>query len=222
LKRRTDIMKRLQRSAVWGILLIAGGVLVLLQNFGIVAGGLAIIWATLFGIAGLVFLYVFATNRQNWWAVIPGFALLGITALIAMSEFAPRSVQNWGGGLFLGSIGLCFWVIYLTKREFWWAIIPGGILTTLALVAGLDPIIGGLNGGAIFFLGIGLTFGAVAALPTPKGRMKWALIPAAVMLVIGILIMAPASDFLKFLLPAAIIIAGAYLIYRSFRSRQSQ
>ena len=38
--------------------------------------------------------------------------------------------------MFLGTIGLSFWVIYLTRRDFWWAVIPGGALMTLALVAG--------------------------------------------------------------------------------------
>ena len=33
----------------------------------------------------------------------------------------------WGGALFLGSIGLAFWVIYFVRRDFWWAVIPGGV-----------------------------------------------------------------------------------------------
>ena len=34
----------------------------------------------------------------------------------------------WGGALFLGCIGIAFWVIYLADRARWWGIIPGGVL----------------------------------------------------------------------------------------------
>ena len=73
-----------------GILLVVLGLLFLLQNFDLfninVLGDL--IWGVLFGAAGLVFLWVFVSNLEgNWWAVIPGFTLLGLAGPVAFGDF---------------------------------------------------------------------------------------------------------------------------------------
>ena len=214
-------MRRFEVHVVGGILLIAAGVLFLLQNFGILAVG-AYAWPLLFGASGAVFLYVFLTNRANWWAVIPGLVLLSLAALIALDQFAPEVGETWGGAIFLGGIGLAFWVVYFVKREHWWAIIPGGVLLTLALVAGLSSVLEGVEMGGVFFLGLGLTFGLLSLLPTSEGRMKWALIPAGVLLAMGLLISAAATAVFNYLWPAALILVGLYLIFRTFGSRQGQ
>lgn len=212
-------MKRLEVRVIGGILLIVVGILFLLQSFGIVRDVLDLLWALLFGAGGSFFLYVFLTNRANWWALIPGFVLLGVAALIALERLAPGVDETWGGAVFLGGIGLAFWAIYITRREHWWAVIPGGVLLTLALVAGLSSALEGIEMGGVFFLGLGLTFGLLAFLPTPEGRMKWALIPAAVLLVMGLLITAATVETLKYLWPAALILVGLYLVFRVFSSR---
>jgi len=215
-------MKRFETRVAWGILLIAGGVLFLLQNLGILGGGIALLWALLFGAAGVIFLYVFLTDRANWWAVIPGFVLLSLAVLIVLNQLAPGVGGTWGGALFLGGVGLGFWVIYFVNREHWWAVIPGGVLLTLALVAGLSSMLEGTEVGGVFFLGLGLTFGLLSFLPTPQGRMKWALIPAAVLLVMGLLITAAFASALNYLWPVALILIGLYLIFRTFGFRQGQ
>lgn len=206
-------MRRVEVRIVGGILLIAAGALFLLQNLGVLVIG-AYLWPFLFGAGGLVFLYVFLTNRDNWWAIIPGFVLLSLAALIALEQFAPEAEETWGGALFLGGIGLAFWVVYFTKREHWWAVIPGGVLLTLALVTGLSSVFKGIEIGGVFFLGLGLTFGLLSLLPTPEGRMKWALIPAGVLLVMGLVITAAATAIFNYLWPAALILAGLALLLR--------
>jgi hypothetical protein len=57
-----------------------------------------------------------------------------------------------GRALFLAALSLAFWAVYLTRREQWWAIIPGGALATLALVAALDTIKLPIDTGGIFLL----------------------------------------------------------------------
>ena len=214
------MMKRLDVRAIGGILLIIVGILLLLQGFGILGAVVALIWALIFAAGGLVFLYVFLTDqRASWWAVIPGFALLGLGALIALDEFWPQVGSAVGGALFLGGIGLAFWVIYFIKREYWWAVIPGGVLFTLALVAGLESVFEGAEMGGVLFLGLGLTFGLLYFIPTPRGRMKWALIPAAVLLVIGLLVIAATTGIFEYLWAIALILVGLYLLLRVFRSR---
>ena len=195
-----------------GLLLILVGILFLLQNFGLVGEFSNLIWVVLFGAGGLAFLWVFANNPENWWAVIPGFALLGIAGLIALGD----RLGAWGGALFLGGIGLSFWVIYAMRREFWWAVIPGGALTTLALVAGASEFLPGEAVGGLFFLGMAATFGLVYLLPTPEGRMKWALIPAGIMAVMGVMLMLMVGNLINFIWPIVLIIGGGYLLLRAF------
>ncbi|MCK4316931.1 MAG: hypothetical protein KAX24_14280, partial [Anaerolineae bacterium] len=154
-------MRRFEVHVVGGILLIAAGALFLLQNLGVLVIG-AYLWPFLFGAGGLVFLYVFLTNRDNWWAIIPGFVLLSLAALIALEQFAPEAEETWGGALFLCGIGAAFWVVYFTKREQWWAVIPGGVLLTIGLVTGLSSVLEGVEMGGVFFLGLGLTFGLLS------------------------------------------------------------
>ena len=212
-------MKRFDVRTVGAILLIVVGILLLLQNLGILGGVVALIWSLIFGVGGLIFLYMFLTDRTQWWAIIPGFALLGLAALITLDQFLPRVGDALGGTIFLGGIGLAFWVIYFLNREHWWAVIPGGVMFTVALIAGLSSIFEGAEMGGVLFLGLGLTFGLLSLLPTPQGRMKWALIPAAVLLVMGLLITAATTEILEYLWPAALILVGLYLLFRMFRSR---
>ncbi len=205
-------------NTVGAILLIGVGILLLLQNFGILGGVVALIWSLIFAAGGLIFLYMFLTNRTQWWAIIPGFALLGLAALITLDQFLPRVGDALGGTIFLGGIGLAFWVIYFVKREHWWAVIPGGVMFTVALVAGLDSVFEGAEMSGVLFLGLGLTFGLLYFVPTPHGRMRWARIPAVVLLVVGLLSTAATTGILEYLWPAALIVVGLYLLFRMFRS----
>lgn len=209
-------MRRFDVRAIGGILLIVVGILLLLQNLGILVSVVALIWSLIFAAGGAVLLYVFLTNRANWWAIIPGFALLGIAVLIALDQFWPQVSEVLGGTIFLGGLGLAFWVIFLLNRKQWWAIIAGGVLFTLALIAGLSPVYEGPAMGGVFFLGLGFTFGLLYLIPTPQGRMKWPLIPAAVLVAMGVLITAAATGGLGYLGGAVLILVGLYLLFRIF------
>ena len=215
-------MKRFDIRIVGGILLVATGILFLLQTLGILAGATAIFWALLFGAGGLVFLYLYLANRDHWWPLIPGLALLSLGAIIGLDRFAPRVGEAWGGVLVLGAISLAFWAIYFANREHWWAVIPGGVLLTLAVVAGVSSFVGEAGTGAIFFLGLGLTFGLLSFLPTKQGRMKWMLIPAVVLLAMGLLTTPVAAELLPYIGPAALILVGLYLALRVFLPRRGQ
>lgn len=204
---------------LWGILLVAGGILFLLQNMGLLEVG-GLFWAAVLGAGGLGFLSVFIADRQNWWALIPGLVLLGIATIVFLDFAAPQLTGRLGGVIVLGSIGLAFLLIYLLNREHWWAIIPGGVMFTLALVAGLNEVLTGFDAGGIFFLGLGLTFLLVALLPTEHGRMKWAFIPAGILLGMGLLVMLALSTWVNYVWPVALILAGLFLVFRTLQSRR--
>ena len=204
------------RTVIGGLLVLVG-VIFLLETLGVIAFGAALIGA-LFAMGGLVFLYVYLTNREQWWAVIPGFTLVGLGILIAVAELN-ADLGVWGGAVFFLFISLAFWVIYLTHRDFWWAVIPGGVLGTLAVVTLVASSGAGELSGALFFLGLAATFGVVSLLPTPGGRQRWALIPAAVMAAMGVFVALAATQALAFVWPAAIIAAGLFLLYRALFAR---
>jgi hypothetical protein len=91
----------------------------------------------------------------------------------------PDSLEDFGGALVLGGIGLSFWYVYFTSRiERWWAIIPACVLTALAVtviaVTRYEDV-----GGAIFLGGIGFAF--VIVFLTDRAERWWALIPAGVL-----------------------------------------
>ena len=210
-------MGRQGANIIFAVLLIGLGVLFLLSNFNMLPFEIEdnnIFWTVAFAVGGLAFIAAYISNaRENWWAVIPGFTLLGLAALVAL----PESVQEMGGGLFLGMIGLSFWVIYFTRREFWWAIIPGGVLLTLAVVAGFSNLMEGTTTGAFFFLGLAATFFVVYFMPTQEGRMLWAIWPAGVLGILGMLLLAGAEGMARFVWPLFLLVAGGLLVFRALR-----
>ncbi|MHB1295001.1 MAG: hypothetical protein ACYC4R_08370 [Anaerolineae bacterium] len=215
-------MKRSGSSLVWGLLLLVAGLVFLANNLGMLAFlhlAADLVIAGLFALGGVAFLSVFAANRAQWWALIPGMALIGIGGVIFLSQVG---LAVLGGAFFLGCLALAFVLVYLMDRTRWWAVIPGGVLLTLALVAGIGENVDGFDGGALFFAGLGLTFLVVWLLPTPEGRMRWALIPAAVMLVLALIVAAQAPGLMGYLLPAAAIIGGVVLLVRALLQGQAR
>jgi hypothetical protein len=207
-------MRRFDSRLVVGTLLIAGGLIYLLQNLGVITWGSAV-WAAGFAIAGLVFLGWFLRDRAAWWSIIPGLTLLALGGIMALDLVSPGN--NWTGSLFLGAIGLAFWAIYLRDRGLWWAIIPGGVLLTLAVVAGLDNLDLPIETGGVFFLGLGVTFLLIALAPTSGANLRWAYFPAAALLVMGALIGVGFERAINYLWPAALIIGGLALLVRTMR-----
>jgi len=204
------------RLMVGGLLVVAGVVALINAITGYNLGG--IVWALLLGLSGLAFVFVMASNKSNWWAAIPGFTLLGIAALVGLESLAPNVTGQYGGALVLGGIGLSFLVVYLLNRAFWWAIIPMGVMFSLVALIMLEGVMG--QPVIVFFLGLAATFGLIALLPIDNGkRMSWPLIPAAAMLLVGLIVGMGENDWARFIMPAAVILLGGYLVLRAFRQK---
>ena len=213
-------MKLLGSRIFWGILLILGGIALLLENLNILRIG-GLIWGIILGIGGLVFLSVYVENRTMWWPLIPGVTLLSICVAALGETFLPSISEFTGGVVVLGGIGLSFFLVYLVSRENWWAIIPAGVLVTLGVISVIDAGNFNVDTGGYFFIGIGLTFFLVGILPTPQGQMKWAFIPAVVLLVMGVLITTAVQDIFVYIWPLFIILGGGYLIFKAVVSGRS-
>ncbi len=208
-------MKRFDPRIIIGALLILAGGLGFLEAFGFLRDASDVFWGAVFLAAGGVFLFLFASGFASgqWWAAFPGFVLAGIGVLILL----PDALDDIGGALFLGAIGLSFWMVYLTGRDRWWAIIPGGVLFTLAVVSALpDRLFGGADSGGVFFLGLALTFLLVALL----ANMRWAYWPAGALGVFGTFLFFQSQIYiLSYIAAAALICVGAFIILRSLRSQ---
>ena len=208
-------MKRFDPRIVIGTLLVLAGVLGFLQAFGFLQSASDLFWGLVFLAAGGIFLFMFVSGFASggWWAAFPGFVLAGIGVLILL----PDALNDIGGAVFLGAIGLSFWAVYLTGRERWWAIIPGGVLFTLAVVTVLpDRLLAGVDSGGVFFLGLALTFLLVALL----ANMRWAYWPAGALGVFGAFLFFQSQIYLlSYIAAAALIGAGVFIILRSNRSQ---
>jgi hypothetical protein len=206
-------------------LILLGGLFLVQQLLHLQFHVGSVIIAMIFALAGLAFIYVLTNNtHENWWAAIPGMVLLGLGALIAASEFFPTFARYFGGSLFLGAIGLAFLLVLLLRHEAWWAVIPAGVLFTLAAVAGISTTVGnGLVSGSLFFLGIGLTFAVIGLMPV--GRLeKWPWIPAGICLVFGTLLMIGSGAMLNtiygLIWPILLVLIGGFLIFRSVTAKK--
>ena len=82
---------------IGGILLIAAGVLLLLDTLGVFQFAWSMLIGPLIGLGGLVFLAVFILFKKEWWAVIPGFVLIAIGLTIFMDQRVQDFSGRWGG-----------------------------------------------------------------------------------------------------------------------------
>ena len=202
------------------IFLIVLGGLFLLENFNVLPWDLSsmeIFWALLFGFIGAIFLAVFFSNRENWWALIPGFTLLGLGILAG--DLLPPQYEDLSGAIFLGMIGVSFLIIYLTQREQWWAIIPGGVLVSLAGVVVASNVFNGEAAGGVLFIGIALTFLVLYFRPVDGTRMDWAIWPAGITGVMGLFLLAGAVDVMRFIWPLILIAVGGWVLLRGLRAK---
>lgn len=202
------MFKKIEPAVIGGLALILVGVLYLLQTIGVLDNFWDIIWGVVFLAGGAVFLYTF--YQGSWWAVIPGCVLAAIGVLILL----PDPLEMYGGAVFLFGTALAFWFVYFTAPgPRWWALIPAGVLTTLALVTFMPQLVGSDATGAIFFLGLGATFMLVALL----AKLRWAYYPAAVLFLLGMLLLLSVGEAAGYIWAAVLILGGGYLIYRSMR-----
>ncbi len=206
-------MKRFGPATILGGVLILFGVLLLLEQIGILRGAASLFWGGLFLAGAFYFLRLYTMEyRSRFWAIFPGMAMLGI----GLSAFLPSAL---GGALFLGCISVGFWVIYSNDRSHWWAIIPGGVLLTLAVISVLDHV-DGLATGGLFFLGLGLTFVLVALLPGPVNKNQWAFIPGGILLAFGVFLgLGVQVGLMAYFWPALLIVLGCVLIFFYFFRR---
>jgi hypothetical protein len=207
-------VKSVNWRTVIGVLLVAVGLLSFLSNITTFPFW-GILWALVFAAGGVGFLLYSIQNKAAWWALIPGIVLLSLSLTIFAGSFLPGRLGNIGGFIFLAGVSLAFWLVYLKNKNFWWAIIPGGIFLTLALVAFVDEFTR-LDAGFLFLLGLAGTFALLTVLPGMPGNRSWPWIPAGIFFTIGMFTLFSDLNMMNYVLALVFIIVGLILIVRTF------
>ena len=205
----------------WGFLLAGGGALWLADATGVVSVS-AVVVAIFFALAGIGFAVDFARDSHSWWAAIPAGALLGLGALVAFVEVT-AAPDAWGASMLLAGSGLGFAAVYLRNRDHWWALVPAGLLLSVAIIVASTPIVGPGEGVAVVVLGvIAAILVALAFIPIRGRRMLWLLVPAGMLGVVAGFLARGAAEALEpfnWVSPAALLVVGVVVVFRALSGR---
>jgi hypothetical protein len=217
-------MKRLSEAVGWGIFLLLAGVFLLLTNLNVLGTWGDLAWAALYALVGLGFLIWFFTGTEHWWRAIPAFTLLGIGASLLL---AWRNIElgGWGPSLVLFGMALSFWAILIVRKEHWWALVPAGVLTTVAVLFGLWPRLDAAGRTAVLLIGIGLMFLLLYAIRYDEHDARWAAVPAGALLLLGVVTLVgalPLPTVVADWWPIVLVVAGALLIILGLTRRKAE
>jgi hypothetical protein len=171
-------------SVFWGLALILAGGVFLAQTLGwIDLDGLSTqTWMIIFAAASLLFLVTYLLDgwrKWGWLFPVLIFAALALTLWMALAEVESSII----GAPILLAIALPFLAAFLIdRRRHWWALIPFWVMFVITLIVAFAESINGNFIGALVLYSIGLPFLVVYLV---RRSRRWALIPAAVMLIIG-------------------------------------
>lgn len=198
--------------------LIPGGVMLFLAMVTLLVDNVGGEWvgAMFLLLIALTFLFIYLNNQTRMWALIVAyvFGVLSIAPMLA----AFGEVSAYFGTVFLLAVALPFFVIYFRSPERWWAIIPAGVMTVLAVIAtlGIAGLINDATSGGYVnaFLMAGLA--AIFAVLWLRHNKPWAKIATLILAALAV-----ASGFFvssyEIFWPVAIILGGVYLLYTALR-----
>ena len=201
--------------------LIPGGVMLFLALTTLTVDSIGGEWiGSLFlFLIGLSFLVVYLNNRARAWALLVAY-ILGVLSIAPAMASGGDDTAAYFGSVFFLAIALPFFILYFRSNENWWAIIPAGVTTVLAVITAL-AIAGWIRnanqGGyanALLMGGLAVTFAVVWL----RHNKPWAKIVAIVLAAVAVASVFFVSSF-EIFWPIAIILGGAYLLYTALRPK---
>ncbi|HEY46344.1 MAG: hypothetical protein AMJ88_13990 [Anaerolineae bacterium SM23_ 63] len=199
---------------VYGALLILFGGLLLVETFIDLS---AWVWIGALTIAGLGVYAVYATDRSERWLLVLSYTMLAIALMVALITLDVLQ-DSFVATYVLTAIALPFLYVYLSDRTHWWAIIPAYILLAIGVMVGL--IEGGIlddNLVATYvLLSVAIPFFVIYA---RDRKQWWALIPGGITGLIGLALFV-AEAAAEYIVPAVLIIVGAWVLIRQFTRRE--
>jgi hypothetical protein len=205
------------RNAGWGTLLIAFGLSALVNTLGF-SEWYQIPVLVLAGLVAFVFYY---RDRTDWVPLIPVYILLAGAAItaVAMSDLLDEDVL---AVVILPIIAIPFFVVYFRSKKNWWALIPGYVLLLIAVMLLWTEVLGFNDD---FFAGILMIGFAIPFLYVYfKDKQRWwALIPAYVFLLLGVLITLEEGFHVgdEAIAPGILAGIGLPFLYVYFRNRDN-
>ncbi len=204
---------------IWGISLIVLGVFFLLNQLGWFGATHFSLLLFLFGFLALAFLLTFISNPRQWWPLIPGGVMLGLTLMIFNDQNKWFSGAQ-AGGLFLLCIGVPFLLITLIDRRQWWGLIPGGVLSAIALIVFLsERTVNAQVFTAMIFFGLAIIFGLVRVVTHSNPWMGWATWVALILAGIGALVLITGPQAASLVGPLVLVGLGVFLLGRALLAR---
>lgn len=172
-----------KNDAILGLLLIALGLAILASNLDFFDVGSTILGILLFGGLGSVFLSIYRRGEDNWWAIIPASVLFGL-AIVTLMEAPESTPAALSRAVFLWACASPFVLLFRRAPRFFWAILPGGFLIIVGLVALIsDTRLGEALLAWLVYWGIG---GAFAMIFLRQPARWWSIIPAGAFFSMGI------------------------------------
>jgi len=170
-------------------------------------------------LVGMSFLVVYLNNRTRTWALLVAY-ILGVLSIAPAMASGGGDIAAYYGSIFLFAVALPFFIVYFRNNDNWWAIIPAGVLTVLALIAGF-AIAGWIRnedqGGyanALLMGGLAATFSVLWL----RHAKEWAKIVTIVLAALAVASVFFAT-YSEILWPLAIIFAGGYLLFTALRPK---
>jgi hypothetical protein len=205
-----------------GLLLILAGVLLGLQQLGVFTGDVRdAVFTAAFGLSAVLLFTIFLGDKRRWWAAVAALTLLGLAFTSLLDMVSPNLGDQLGGPVFMGLMAFGFILIYLVDRSMWWAIIPGGVLMSIAAVAYLDEMNSALpfEPGGILFIGMGITFLLLSLVRDNGRRLSWGIYPAIPLLIFGLMIAFGTEAIWAIVGPVMLIAGGGFLILNALRKK---
>lgn len=200
-----------------GGLLVIVGIASFLDSLNIIPFG-GLLWGVLFAFGGVAFIVYLLQNKKAWWAIIPGVVLIGLGFIILISSIFPNFQGEIGGFIFFVAISIAFLIVYLMNKKFWWAIIPAGVMASLAATILVDGFTK-FEGGGVLLMGIALTFALLTVLPGLEGNRQWPLIPAGILFVVSLFAFFEDFNVSSLVWAVILIVLGVFLVVRSFLNK---
>jgi len=199
-----------KQNLIWGGLLIFFGLVWLVETF---VGLTAWIWVATLVVAGFGAFAVYLTDPSEKGILIPAYvlwAVAGLVALITLNILQDEFIATY----VLAAIALPFLAAFLRDRQQWGLLIPAYVLLAVGLMVGLigTGILNDLLIPAYVLFAVAIPFLVVYA-RNPKEW--WPLIPGGIIAVIGLAFLI-AEAAVQFIVPAALIIAGVWILARQF------
>ncbi len=185
--------------------LVAFGLLLFAVNTRLFSLIPALFSITFFSV--LAFFFFFATAKTlKLWMRVSGVLLLFIISISSAGSLAEMVPLLF--------IAFAFASTYFSCRRCWWALIPTGVFSSLAVMVLLEILFPKWDFDSVFLLGLGATFSLLYLLPSHRGGKRWAIYPAISLIIITVISNDPSdNNTLAWFLPMIFIASGSALLW---------